>query len=276
MSADRAKSAQSRMDIVVLDSITASLESHRGHVVIAGSHGGVYCGWLAAQARLRGVLLNDAGIGLDRAGIGALALLDSVGVPAATIDYRSARIGDGADMAKRGIVSVVNDCARALGAREGMGAMPCANLFGAATLRDAQLPPMREARSQLAADNGAGIEVVGLDSNSLIEAADARRIVVTGSHGALLGGRPASAVRFPVRAAVYNDAGGGADDVGWSRLPVLAGLGIPAMTVGYLTAHIGDARSAWLTGIVSAANGCAQALGICAGMPLQRAVSRVG
>jgi hypothetical protein len=265
---------RSRTDIVVLDSITAALESHRGRVVIAGSHGGAYCGWLAARARLRGVLLNDAGIGLDRAGVGALALLDKAGVPAAAIDYRSARIGDGADMAARGSVSIVNDCARALGAREGMGAILCASLFEAATLHDAQLAPPRETRTQLSADNGAGIEVMGLDSNSLVKAEDACRIVVTGSHGGLLGGRPASAIRLPVRAAVYNDAGGGADDAGWSRLPALDARGIPAMTVGCMTARIGDARSAWLTGIVSVVNARAQALGIRPGMPLPRALSR--
>jgi len=43
------------------------------------------------------VILNDAGVGRDRAGIGGLALLDTIGMSAATLSHRSARIGDGDD-----------------------------------------------------------------------------------------------------------------------------------------------------------------------------------
>ena len=41
---------------------------------MAASHGGVYAAYLAAVSKVRGVILNDAGLGLDRAGIGGLDL----------------------------------------------------------------------------------------------------------------------------------------------------------------------------------------------------------
>ncbi len=59
-------------------------EAHRGQVVICGSHGGVYCGYLAAYAGLRAVILNDAGIGLDQAGLGCLDYCEQLGMAAAT------------------------------------------------------------------------------------------------------------------------------------------------------------------------------------------------
>ncbi len=60
-----------------------------------------------------------------------------------------------------------------------------------------------------------------MDSNGDVHAEDTGHIIVTGSHGGLLGGKPETAVKHPVFAAVYNDAGIGIDDAGISRLPVL-------------------------------------------------------
>jgi hypothetical protein len=66
----------------VADSITKLGNAFRGTVLVAGSHGGRYCGYLAASAGLRGVVLNDAGGGKDDAGVGALAYLEPLGVAA--------------------------------------------------------------------------------------------------------------------------------------------------------------------------------------------------
>jgi hypothetical protein len=63
------------------------------------------------------------------------------------------------------------------------------------------------------------------------------------------------------RAAVFNDAGIGADDIGLTRLPVLAARGMPAATVDCMSARIGDCRSMWATGRLSAINAVAQAAG---------------
>jgi len=62
------------------------------------------------------------------------------------------------------------------------------------------------------------IPVWGIDSNSLVRPEDAGTIVVTGSHGGILGGRPETAIRVDALAAVYHDAGVGKDQAGISRL----------------------------------------------------------
>src|SRR5258706_10547283 len=113
-------------------------------------------------------------------------------------------------------------------------------------------------------------EIWALDSVGKLEPADAGRILVIGSHGALHGGRPESALAVNAAAAVFNDAGVGADKIGITRLPVLGARGIPAVTVDCMTARIGDGRSAWETGVVSHINSVAGAVGAARGMTVTR------
>jgi len=89
--------------------------------VVGASHGGVYAAWLAAVARVRGLIVSDAGVGRERAGIAGLAYLDGLGIAAAAVDHDSARIGDGADLMARGRISHVNTAASALGAMPVVG-----------------------------------------------------------------------------------------------------------------------------------------------------------
>jgi hypothetical protein len=243
-----------------VDSITKLEASDAGQVLIAASHGGIYPAYLAASARLRGVILHDAGLGLDRAGIAGLDYLDRVGMAAAAISHLSARIGDGADMAARGRVSHVNRAAAALGCAPGDACRDCAEILLQATPCCVDPPPYEEARFLLRREAGEP-EVWGLDSNSLVRAEDAGMIVVTGSHGGLLGGRPESAIRIAVRTAVYHDAGIGIDRAGISRLPALEARGIIAATVAGATARIGEARSLWQSGRLSALNRGAERIG---------------
>jgi len=258
--------------LAVVDSITKLDATHRGSVVVAGSHGGLYCGWLASAAGVRAVVLNDAGVGLEAAGIAALAQLDSIGIAAATVNHDSARIGDGADMLRRGCVSHVNATAAALGCAVGTGLTTCVECLRMALPPSGVLPPVTEGRFVLADRASIGVEVIGIDSASLVEARDRDCIVVTGSHGGLLGGKPESAIRHPCLAAAFNDAGGGADGAGYGRLPVLDEMGIPAVTVSHVSARIGDARSSWATGLVSAVNKLAFRAAVRKGVTLQSAV----
>ena len=246
--------------MIVIDSITHVEPVHRGRVVLAGSHGGAYCAGVAVKAGLRAVMLNDAGFGLDRAGIGALALLDGIGMAAAAIDNMSARIGDGADMARRGVLSAVNEAAARAGCRIAMGAAEAAALLAEAPQPAGALPPQEEARMALAPG------AVGLDSLSLLEASDAEMVVVSGSHGALLRSNPGYVIYHVVRAVVCHDAGIGCDGAGISRLEPCADMGVPAAAVAGATARIGDARSLWNTGRLSAANRLARAAGAAPGM----------
>jgi hypothetical protein len=50
--------------------------------VLCASHGGIYAAWYAARMGVSAVILHDAGIGRERAGIGGLDWLESAGCPA--------------------------------------------------------------------------------------------------------------------------------------------------------------------------------------------------
>jgi hypothetical protein len=246
--------------IRIHDSITHLDSRDAGTVVVAASHGGRYSGYCAAKGHVLGAIFSDAGIGLDDAGIAALTYLDDLGIPAATVDYRSARIGDGADLARRGRISFCNEAARDLGCEPGDTAMVCAEQLERAKASHADTPAYEETRTLLL-DRAGREKVWGLDSNALVTAGDIGTIVVTGSHGGILGGKPETALRIDALSAVYNDAGVGIDDAGISRLPALEARGIAAITVAAGSARIGDARSTWESGKISHANARAQAYG---------------
>jgi hypothetical protein len=262
-----------RHGVLVLDSITQVPAGSRGGVVIAGSHGGVYAAFLAARAGLGGVVLHDAGIGMDEAGVAGLEYLERLGCAAAAVAHSSARIGDGEDMARRGVISRVNARAAARGCVPGEVAMECALRLAGAPAAAAP-PPYRESRIALRTGSG-GPAVWGLDSISLAREDDERSILVSGSHGGLLGGRPSSALRVPARAAIYNDAGVGIDDAGIARLAALDLRGIPAATVGAFTARIGSARSSWETGVITHVNRTAAILGGEPGAKCQELVAAI-
>lgn len=86
---------------------------------MAGSHGGIIAGMLAAQARVHAVILNDAGVGKDAAGIASLGLLESIGMAAATVDRRSAPMGKAELALASGLISHANYHALASGVRPG-------------------------------------------------------------------------------------------------------------------------------------------------------------
>jgi hypothetical protein len=258
-------------EIVVADSVTRLGPAQRGAVLVAGSHGGVYAAWLAAKAGLRAVILNDAGVGLDRAGIAGLDYLDALPMAAATVAHDSARIGDGADMTARGIVSHVNAAALGLGCAPGQTCMEAARRMLAAPLPTAKPPALAETRHLVRAEPGE-VKVWALDSASLVRPEDAGAIVLVGSHG---GGPAANALKAECRAAIFNDAGIGIDRAGIARLKVLDGRGIAAATASAASARIGDGRSIWESGKISAVNARAASAGGRVGMTAQELVHRL-
>ena len=100
---------------LILDSVTVFPPDAHGRAAIAASHGGTYAAYLAAKVGIKAVILCDAGVGRDRAGIGGLHYLNALGCAAATIGHRSARIGDGKDCAERGVITYVNATAATAG-----------------------------------------------------------------------------------------------------------------------------------------------------------------
>jgi hypothetical protein len=121
-------------EIVTADSVT-TLGDVSGKVLVSGSHGGIVAAYLGANAGAHALILNDAGIGKDRAGIAGLAWLEAIGMAAATVDCMSARIGDGADALSHGVISHANSFASACGVIAGQSCREAAE-----RLRQASAP----------------------------------------------------------------------------------------------------------------------------------------
>ena len=255
--------AVSLAPIVITDSITRIGDEAVGAVVVNGSHGGVYAAYLAAKLDVRAAIFNDAGVGRERAGIAGLDYLGLLGIPAAAIGHMTARIGDGADMIERGVITHANALAAELGCRPGLDCRTAAAALQRATPARGEPPPALEGIFPLVEEPPA---VWALDSASAVGAEHVGCIVVTGSHGGLLGGRPETALKYDALAALYNDAGIGIDEAGVSRLPALDRRGIAAATVAAESARIGDARSTYNDGIVSRINTTAAAMGVAPGI----------
>lgn len=256
----------------ILDSVTHLLPEHRGAAVYCASHGGAYAGYFAAKRGIGAAILNDAGVGRAQAGVAGLVLLENLGVPAAAISHLTARIGDGADGHARGVLSHLNAAAKAAGLVAGMPCAEALQVLSGRHLTPAPPPPeMQESRFVIPHDGP--FRVIGVDSNALVIDADIGQIVVCGSHGGLLGGRPETAIRVAALAAIYNDAGGGIDGAGYSRLPALDTRGIAGACVSCFSARIGDARSTWEDGVISAVNATASARGGAVGQSCQAFVA---
>jgi len=257
--------------IVTVASCSNLREEHRLHVAVSGSYGGRYNAYNAAKWPVRAVVMNDAGIGKDNAGIVGLEFLDQIKMAAATADAQTCHIGDGDHMLAHGIISHVNQTAAGLGCEKGQSVRDCAELMRAA-VPPTEMPPAISdgARYILRASPGEP-RLVCADSIGMIEPEDAGQIVVTASHGALSGGRPDNAVRPDVYACFFSDggAGGGMDGAGIARLVPLDARGIPAGAVSADSAPIGDSRALYRDGILSHVNEAASRLGTHPGMTLK-------
>ena len=261
-------------EVVLADSVNYVGPEARGHVVVASSHGGLYAAYKAAASGARGMILNDAGVGRDDAGIVCLAYGEDLGMAAATVSHLSARIGDARDMMRRGVISHANAIAVAAGCVPGMDCAKAAALLERAPTPTGEPPRYAETRFVISDEPGQP-RVVCIDSASLVEVGDAGHILVTGSHGGLIGGKPEKAFNVDALLTVFNDAGIGIDEAGLGRLAPLDERRIAAATVSHTSARIGDARSTYHDGIVSRVNAHAVSMGAREGMAVAEFVGQV-
>src|SRR6266700_2152979 len=89
-----------------------------------GSHGGLLGGRpdTALKVYALAALFNDAGIGVDEAGVTRLPALEARGIAAGTVAAASARIGDARSTYEDGVLTRVNLRAAAFGIAPGMSA----------------------------------------------------------------------------------------------------------------------------------------------------------
>ncbi len=121
------------MQTFVIDSISAVTAEMRGQIVVTGSHGGISAAHLAlahSGACAPGlVVFNDAGMGLDDAGVKGLELLNVAGVAACAVGFETARIGEAESTLATGRISKVNSLAASGGIRAGQMCKEAINFF---------------------------------------------------------------------------------------------------------------------------------------------------
>jgi hypothetical protein len=238
--------------VIAVPSVTKLPPTTDGAVVVGGSHGAVYAAYLSAKAGARAAIHNDAGIGRDDAGVSGLAWAQTHGMAMAAALCGSARIGDGADMLRRGVISRANPLAEACGVEPGQSVADAVE-----RLKTAPWPHLKPAL--LAEGRAMAGRILCVDSISLAGPRDRRRVVASGSHGGVPAGETAAA--FGPLLALFNDAGFGMEHAGVAGLPILQQAGIAGATVSTMSARIGDGRSTLLDGFISELNDAAYQLG---------------
>ncbi|CAN5810782.1 hypothetical protein BH11PSE3_BH11PSE3_13740 [soil metagenome] len=231
--------------VITVPSVTKLPPTVDGAVLVGGSHGAVYAAYLSAKAGARAAIHNDAGIGREEAGVSGLPWAETQGMAMAAVLSGTARIGDGADMLHRGVISRVNALAAACGVAPGQAVAEAAELLKSAPWPHAPPPLMAEGRSL------AG-KVLCMDSISLATPRDRGRVVASGSHGGVPAGEVAAA--FGPSFVLFNDAGFGMEHAGVAGLQILDQCGIAGAVVSALSARIGDGRSTLLDGFLSEVN----------------------
>ena len=273
---DQGNQSTSEVLLLLADSITdVPEEGDSPRVVISGSHGGWSAGVFALKRRLQGAIFNDAGGGKDGAGMAGLSLLEKYGIYGATVSAFSARIGVARETA-RGTLSSLNLPARRLGVREGMAASEAAEMMRRAPTVDVpgnRIAEDYQEQSHIIHVSPKGTRILTMDSNSMVTRENEKDIILTGSHGGLVGNR--AATKYPVLAAFYNDAGVGKDQAGISRLARLQEAGILGATVDAATARIGVGLETYECGVISYVNPLAREMGIVPGMEAKEAAWRV-
>ena len=106
--------------IVCTDSIAFGLpEDCRRNVLCTAGHTGISAVSYLRAVQPRGFICSDGGRGKNDAGIAALAIVQRDGLPGATVDARTARMGDGLSTYHDGEISACNELARDLGIQPG-------------------------------------------------------------------------------------------------------------------------------------------------------------
>jgi hypothetical protein len=241
----------------------------RGGVLVSGSYGGEYNAYHAGKWGIRGVILNDAGVGKNDAGIRGLEYLDRVELAAAAADANTCHIGDGDHMLEHGRISHINRSAAHFGCRVGDSVRRCAERLRQAPVANSSMPLINGGRRYTISEPWQRPAVHCLDAAPMLEDSDAGSIVITGSHAALFRGKPDDVVRPQVRALFFSDAGVGMDGAGIARLPTLDARGIVAGTASAASAEIGNSRSIYQDGVLSHVNAAAAALGGSAGQSVR-------
>jgi hypothetical protein len=108
--------------VVIANSATSITEDNKNDIVIDGSHCGANIADYVLKGGARGMIGNDAGTGLEDAGVACLEILNKHGIPAAAVASMSAEIGVGLSTYEDGVISIANEIAKKMGVDVSMSA----------------------------------------------------------------------------------------------------------------------------------------------------------
>lgn len=251
--------------IVVLDSAThshrhaKSPEANPGtEIIVNASYAGVYCARLLQEARPLATIGLDCGVGKDGAGISGLWYFEALGVPAAAADITGVEHGNGRDLYEHGIISKVNSYADAVGIRPGLSVKEATSL-----LLDMQAEALKLDSTNRevveAGRNGHSVVCTNSIADALPEDQDTNVLCTAGHTGRSV---VAYITGFRPYGFICSDGAIGKNNSGLAALVPANNAGIPGAAVSAETARMGDGRSTYYDGIISAANDLALAAGV--------------
>jgi hypothetical protein len=115
--------------VVCTDSIAFGLEEDKRNVLVTAGHTGRSAVPYLLSVRPFGFICSDGGMGREASGIAGMIEVEAYGLAGATVDARTARMGDGTSSYHDGIISAVNSLARAAGVAIGMPAAVAARIL---------------------------------------------------------------------------------------------------------------------------------------------------
>lgn len=240
----------------------------KGDLVVNASYSGVLCAKMVIAAWPKFVIGLDCKIGKDGAGVAGLAFYEALGIPAAAADVMTAEMGNGRDLYEKGVISRVNEAAERLGLREGLSVREAVDALLTGSLKPASWDPAR--RELIETDPATGRSIVATDSIAFALPEDKdRNVLCTAGHT----GRSVVDYFREYRpwAFICSDGGVGKNDSGVSALDAVEPDGIPGASVDAMTARMGDGRSTYYDGVISAANAPARAKGVRIGQSAREA-----
>lgn len=115
--------------IVCTDSIAFGLPEDVNNVLVTAGHTGRSAVPYLLKMKPYGFICSDGGGGRDDSGMAGMVAVNAHGLAGATVDARSAKMGDGLSSYYDGVITAANDLARAAGVEVGMSARETAALL---------------------------------------------------------------------------------------------------------------------------------------------------
>jgi hypothetical protein len=115
--------------VVCTDSIAFGLEEDRRNVLVTAGHTGRSAVPYLLAVQPFGFICSDGGMGREASGIAGLLAVEAAGLAGATVDARTARMGDGLSTYHDGVISAANRLALDAGVAIGMPAREASSIL---------------------------------------------------------------------------------------------------------------------------------------------------